>query len=169
MLGGVAAGAAVGIGGVASAGASPPVQGEDQSSLTLTAEGLRLGSGGAAHHQVGDSLLISGDITDDHGTEGVMHGEYRCIAAASMVGTGAPTSLETHHFVLADGTITGSGVASLDETPDDFTITGGTGAYHGASGSYTATQDHLGLGGNGTASYIFTLTTPITNKSEGSN
>lgn len=164
MLGGVVAGAAtVGVGGTATAAASTPTEtsGGD-TTLTLQCNALRLSTAGKAEPAVGESALISGDLTDQAGGEGALHGEYRSIAASSMVGTGAPTSMETHHFVLANGTITGSGVASLDDTPDSFTIIGGTGAFHNATGSYTAIQQHLGLGGNGQGTYSFTLTNNTT-------
>ena len=68
-----------------------------------------------------------------------------------------PGSLELHTFVFSDGTLIGSGVAnSALESEGQFAIVGGTGRYHGAGGSYLATQRHVEFGGDGSA--LFTLT-----------
>ena len=69
-----------------------------------------------------------------------------------------PGSLELHTFLFPDGSIVGSGVASAGaESEGHFAIVGGTGRYHGARGSYVARQSHSDLGGDGTATFTFTL------------
>ncbi len=170
VLGGVFAGAAIGVGGATTAASAETTSGGDSNSFTIECSMLRISSAGRLAPGVGESAIISGDLIDDSGAEGSLHGEYRRIASSSHVGSDSPTSIETHHFVLANGTIAGSGVASLDDAPDNFTIIGGTGAFHNAAGSYIATQRHIGLGGDGTATYQFTLTnnrsTHSTNKEE---
>ena len=75
---------------------------------------------------------------------------------ASAVSAGA---METHTFNLLDGTLIGVGTL-----PDHLgsesvhAIIGGTGRYEGASGSYTARQRPVELGGDGTAEFSFTIT-----------
>ena len=73
------------------------------------------------------------------------------------VGFAAPTSLQTHHFVLPSGTLVGTGTGSHGETADAFVVVGGTGSFSGARGTYTALQRHLGLGGDGSGTYRLDL------------
>jgi hypothetical protein len=69
-----------------------------------------------------------------------------------------PGSLELHTFVFSDGTLIGSGVAnSAPDSEGQFAIVGGTGRYHGARGSYLASQRHIELGGDGSARFTLTL------------
>ena len=68
----------------------------------------------------------------------------------------AAGSLELHTFKLADGSIFGLGAPAGEE--GEFAISGGTGRYAGARGSYIARQRPHGLGGDGTAEFILTLT-----------
>ena len=86
---------------------------------------------------------------------------------ASAFAFGAPfgpsavsaASMEMHQFNLADGTIVVMGtVASLTGGESVHAIIGGTGRYEGASGSYTARQSPVELGGDGTAEFSFTIT-----------
>ncbi len=62
---------------------------------------------------------------------------------------------ETHLFTLTDGTITGVGTVHHDGT-GAFTITGGSGQYAAARGTYSSRQsaDHSGTG---EALFAFTL------------
>jgi len=70
----------------------------------------------------------------------------------------AAGAMETHQFNLADGTIIGIGtVGDLHGSPSIHAIIGGTGRYEGASGSYTARQRPLELGGDGTADFDFNI------------
>jgi hypothetical protein len=69
-----------------------------------------------------------------------------------------PGSLEQHTFILPEGTIFGTGVTTSGlESEGQFAIVGGTGRYHAARGSYVARQSHVDFGGNGTATFTFTI------------
>lgn len=63
---------------------------------------------------------------------------------------------ETHLFVLPEGSLTGAGTVHHDGS-ESFVLTGGTGAYSHARGSYTARLTP-GPGGRDTAEYAFTFT-----------
>lgn len=70
----------------------------------------------------------------------------------------AAASMEMHQFNLADGTIVGMGtLADFRDAESVHAIIGGTGRYDGATGSYTARQSPLELGGDGTAEFTFTI------------
>jgi hypothetical protein len=83
---------------------------------------------------------------------------YYQLNAPGKVAAHEPGSLELHTFVLPEGTIFGSGVASASCGSDgQFAVIGGTGRYLGARGSYVAHQSYADFGGGGTASFVFTL------------
>jgi len=70
----------------------------------------------------------------------------------------AASAMEMHHFNLTDGTIVGMGtVGGFHEASSVHAIIGGTGRYDGASGSYTARQSPVELGGDGTADFTFSI------------
>lgn len=126
--------------------------------VELRATELRIAGAGRAAPGVGESTLLSAAlVAEGTGARGSLHGVRQVIASSGVVGVAAPTSIETHHFVFGDGTLVGTGTTSLDDNVDNFVVLGGTGIYAGASGSYTALQSHLGLGGNGSALYRFAL------------
>lgn len=96
------------------------------------------------------------------GPEGEKIGEFY----ASSFTFGAPfgpsdmaaAAMEMHHFNLADGTIVGMGtIGGFHDTTSVHAIIGGTGRYEGASGSYTARQSPVELGGDGTADFTFSI------------
>ena len=62
--------------------------------------------------------------------------------------------MQTHTFVLPDGTLIGSGVLS-HQGAGTFAVIGATGSYQGLSGSYTVEQDLDDFAA--TATYTFTL------------
>jgi hypothetical protein len=68
---------------------------------------------------------------------------------------GGTSTVEQHVFVFGDGTITGAG--QRVDGAGTFAVTGGTGRYSGARGSYTAVVSPDGLGGDGTADFDLTL------------
>lgn len=75
-------------------------------------------------------------------------------------GPAAAAQMEMHHFNLPDGTIVGMGtIPGFHDVESVHAIIGGTGRYEGASGSYTARQSPIELGGDGTASFTFTIHT----------
>jgi hypothetical protein len=104
---------------------------------------------------VGDSITV----------RGVLHRVARGPAIGTVFKTGTVlgthetsdslASVESHLFQLDDGTITGTGTVT-DEGVGAFTITGGSGRYAGARGTYVTRQcaDHSG---GGTAEYTFIL------------
>ncbi len=72
----------------------------------------------------------------------------------------AASAMEMHHFNLADGTIVGMGtIGGFHDVTSVHAIIGGTGRYEGATGSYTARQSPVELGGDGTADFTFKITT----------
>ena len=107
----------------------------------------------------GDRMLVHGELLD--GPEGTRVGHFY----ATYFGLYSPgqteplTSLEQHTFLLPGGSIMGAGSTGPGlESTDEFAIVGGTGIYSGAKGSYVARQSHIELGGDGTASFEFSLT-----------
>lgn len=73
-------------------------------------------------------------------------------------GTAGAASLDLHSFNLQDGTILGLGTTVADGE-SMFAITGGTGRYAGARGTYVARQNPRELGGDGTAEFRLSLVT----------
>lgn len=86
-------------------------------------------------------------------------GEFYSAAFATLAPFGptpyAAGGLEMHTFNLEEGSILGLG--SHFGEKGTYAVVGGTGVYHGARGSYIATQRPVGLGGNGTAEFAFDL------------
>lgn len=109
----------------------------------------------------GIRMLVRGEIFDkpvDGRKVGDFFATYYQLNTPGKVAGHEPGSLELHTFVFTDGTLTGSGVAnSASESEGEFAITGGTGRYQGARGSYVARQSHLEFGGSGTATFTLTL------------
>jgi hypothetical protein len=146
---------AIGIGAaVAPASAAPP------DATTLRLAGLDVfakvhGRPSGRRPQPSDQLHLHGRVTDH---TGAVAGSFT--AAGLAVRTPSDDGMaivEQHVFVLGDGTITGAGQRTGDS--GTFAVTGGTGRYGGARGSYTATVDPVGLGGNGSAHFDFVLST----------
>jgi hypothetical protein len=125
--------------------------------FVLHATGLRT-PGGRRPRDVGAHYVVSGALS--RSADGVAEGEF--FAQATVVdrnhlSTSTPGSLQSHTFVLSDGTLTGTG--ALDHAGEgQFVVTGGTGAYHGVGGSYTVRQDVDAFSG-GAALYSFSLIT----------
>ena len=76
----------------------------------------------------------------------------------SAITDGTIERMEQHLFVLADGQIVGVGSVGRDGV-GSFAVTGGTGRFDGASGSYTTTYEDDPVDGVGAASFTFQLTT----------
>ena len=104
----------------------------------------------------GERILIDGYLFDEHDDEiGRFLGIYVPVDRSTDE---AAASIEQHTFELVDGTITGTGMGTWDQNvADRFAVVGGKGRYLGATGSYTAIQRHLELGGDGTGEYRFAL------------
>ena len=106
-------------------------------------------------------MLARGDIMDkpSRGRKvGEFFATYYRLNAPGKVAAHEPGSLELHTFLLPDGTLVGSGVATAaTDSEGHFAIIGGTGRYQGARGSYLARQSHEDFGGDGTATFTLTL------------
>jgi hypothetical protein len=109
----------------------------------------------------GIRMLVRGELYDKPkgGRKmGDFFGTYHRLSTPGKTAHSEPGSLELHTFVFSDGTLVGSGVAnSSPDSEGQFAIVGGTGRYHGARGSYMATQSHVEFGGNGAAQFTLTL------------
>ena len=110
----------------------------------------------------GDRLMTNGELTAQPG--GAAFGEFHAASfhtASPMTGGPYATgSFQLHTFTLADGAITGMGMATGEEAI--FAIVGGTGRFAGVTGSYTARQRPATAGGDGSAEFAFTFTNPPT-------
>ena len=131
--------------------ASPRTLRLDGRGWTLTTPGRRIGE----RVQPGDRSTIHGQLLDGDRVVGKFFGS-RLAAPSQSGGLDADASLELHTFTLEGGTILGMG-SSLPEA-GVFAIVGGSGTYANARGSYTAEQQSYELGGNGSASFVLSLT-----------
>lgn len=118
-------------------------------------QGKQLGQGPAP----GDRTSVFGELVDERGERlGEFFSSCSCMDAP-FGGLAAETrSLETHTFRLTDGTIHGIGTTTPGEDESVFAVVGGTGLYLGARGSYTARQQPVETGGDGSAAFTLTLT-----------
>jgi hypothetical protein len=110
----------------------------------------------------GERRTASGSLSAEPGGDpiGEFHGVFTALREPGQAGRRGIATLEQHTFVLAGGTLIGSGAGTqgLDE-PDTFAIVGGTGCYAAARGTYVARQRPLEFGGDGTAEFILTILT----------
>lgn len=149
---GLAAGA-IGI----SAGLAPAAGAANDLVLRLDGTGLRArvhGESKGRLPKLDDHVTIHGELTDSSGAVGTFGATGVAVRAR---GGNAIALLEQHLFELPGGLLTGSG-RRTGET-GTFAITGGTGRFAGARGSYTAHLSPGGLGGDGTARFELTLST----------
>ena len=105
--------------------------------------------------KVGDQAIVTGRLHQP--SKPTVTGEF--FAQSTLVDrrnliTSATGSMQTHTFVLEQGSLHGSGVLS-HEGEGTFAIVGGTGSYQGVSGSYTVQQDLDDFAA--TATYSFNL------------
>jgi hypothetical protein len=107
--------------------------------------------------QLGDHGAVYGQLLDRPKGKllGRFYGSRLAIQSALGGYERADAGVEVHTFVFPGGTIVGMGTSLPGRSV--FAIVGGTGAYAGATGSYTATQRLRELGGNGTAEFDLTL------------
>lgn len=131
--------------------AAPRTMRLDGRGWTLTTPGRRVGE----LVQPGDRSTVHGQLLDGQRVVGNFIGS-RLAAPSASGGLAADASMELHTFTLEGGTILGMGSA-LPEA-GVFAIVGGSGKYANARGSYTAEQQAYELGGDGSASFILTLT-----------
>jgi hypothetical protein len=153
----------IGIGGAAGVGAvgigAPAANASGNNaarSLVLISPHLS-SSTKAAHPEVGSSSMLTGDITDETGAKlGQFH-------ATRVVLESGPTTdlthLDHHVFRLAGGSLFGSGVSTRSRsTVDRFAVTGGTGVYANARGTYQVRHDDWQMGGDGSCRFDLELT-----------
>ncbi len=105
--------------------------------------------------KVGDQAIVTGRLRQP--PKPTVTGEF--FAQSTLVDrrnliTSTTGSMQTHTFVLEQGSLHGSGVLS-HEGGGTFAIVGGTGSYQGVSGSYTVQQDLDDFAA--TATYSFNL------------
>jgi len=160
-------GVAAGIGAASKAAAfaqdDPPEIKQGQQ-VVLHARRLRISSQDFRRGEIPQSgirMLAKAEIVVDASNSrkvGDFFASYYRINTAGKVAHDEPGSLEHHTFILPEGNIFGSGVATSGRDSDgQFAIIGGTGRYVGARGSYTARQSHVDFGGDGTATFSLTL------------
>jgi hypothetical protein len=104
---------------------------------------------------IGEHAAVYGDLLDSREKPVGQFFGSRLAVQAHPGRSRADASVEVHTFVLPEGTIVGMGTSVLGRAT--FAIVGGTGAYAGAKGSYTANQRLRELGGDGTADFVLTL------------
>lgn len=104
----------------------------------------------------GERATVYGTLFSD--SDGARVGDFQ---AASFYGDSpfSPSdsaNIELHTFRLGGDMIFGMGSGS--ESGGSFAVTGGSGRFAGARGSYVAEQSPYETGGDGTARFEFTLT-----------
>jgi hypothetical protein len=143
--------------GVASAtsaeAAAAGTNGADQETVAITIDATNVRCTGD-RRTVGGHFLLSGDALRDGAADGEFFAQGT-VANQRDVVSASTASVQTQTFVLSDGTLIGSGAVGNDGT-GAFAVTGGTGRYDGARGSYTAVQDTDTAHG-GSATYTFTI------------
>ncbi|RKS73750.1 hypothetical protein CLV35_2241 [Motilibacter peucedani] len=114
--------------------------------LVLHASALRLL--GVKARKPGDAITARGLVSTTEGAEprGELFITGTRMAAESLL-LPSLAAVENHLFVLPEGTLTGTGTVDHDGH-GTFTVTGGSGAYAGAHGTYSTRQsaDHSGSG-----------------------
>ena len=107
----------------------------------------------------GDQVAKYGELLDGSGQAKVGEFYSTGLHLGEPLGPGpfAATSLETHTFTLADGTVVGMGVAAGPARTSTFAVVGGTGRYAGVRGSYRTVQHAQESGGDGSATFVFDL------------
>jgi hypothetical protein len=105
----------------------------------------------------GDSVTLSGSLARVAGREpiGAFFGTSAHLDTPGH-GPFAQTEMQFHSFALPEGNLFGMGAASRGGQ-GQFAITGGTGRFAGATGSYTAAQNPVEVGGDGTARFQMTI------------
>lgn len=157
-------GAAIGIGAASKGLPATPGEARPGKQVVLKARRLRISSQDlrrgelpqAGIRMIARAEIVSGSSANEK--MGDFFATYNRINTPGKVANHEPGSLEQHTFILPEGNLYGSGMAtSGTESEGHFAIIGGTGKYLGAQGSYVARQSHVDFGGNGTATFTLTL------------
>ena len=135
-----------------------------EAKLVLKARGLRISSQDLRRGELptaGVRMMARAEIVSSSPKNeelGEFLATYHRVNTPGKVADHEPGSLEQHTFILPEGTIFGTGVsASGMDGEGQFAIIGGTGRYQGVRGSYVARQSHVDFGGDGSATFTFTL------------
>jgi hypothetical protein len=126
------------------------------SAFTLYGSGLRSVTAGGS--SIGSQSLVTGRLSTVAGAAptGDLVILSTLLTKPSLLTPGVG-ALQSQTFTLPTGTLVGSGLLHHDGT-GTFAVTGGTGAFAGARGSYTVSQQVDTFDG-GSAEYAFTLVT----------
>ena len=162
-MGAVALGAVAGVAGAGvaaqRAGALPLGPAGKPFKLGIDVRGWRLQVQGKAKGEPlaqGDRAAVFGELLGGGRKIGEFYSTSVFVGAPMGVGPHSAAYVETHHFNLEEGTLLGSGTAR-PAGPADYAVIGGTGRYAGATGSYSAIQNPIELGGDGSATFNFNL------------
>lgn len=102
----------------------------------------------------GEMATLAGQLLDKHGK---LIGYFRGTSAfvqGEFINASGATRVEQHVFTLPDGMLLGTGLGGKGKRV--FVITGGTGKYAHASGTYAITESFIELGG-GAVSLSFSV------------
>ena len=131
------------------------------STLTLYGTGWRLSAPGLRRGDLpkrGDLVMVTGALSLEQGAQptGDFFGSTLHLDGTGGHGSYASVQQETHTFRMPGGSIVGIGANAADGE-SVFVIAGGTGRFAGLSGTYTARQSPIDVGGDGSAEFTFTF------------
>lgn len=106
----------------------------------------------------GDQVVTVGDLYAGDEKVGEFYATSLHLRRGGFNPQQLAASAEQHTFHLEEGTILGAGTASHLDGADAFAVTGGTGRFARASGTYQGLVSAHRLGGDGTATFLFDLT-----------
>lgn len=150
-----AAASVVALPGTAQALTPQPTSQRAQPPETIEMTVTQLRSLGSAHlSAAGDPVSLHGVLAEGSSATGEFLAHGTALGRPDRTHA-RPVSMQTQLFTLADGTITGMGTVD-SHGAGTFTITGGTGTYAHARGSYTSTQ-HPNHTRGGSGRFVFTL------------
>ena len=120
---------------------------------SLQVQGLRKG----VPPSPGDRASVFGELLSGGRKVGEFYSTAVFVAAPLGIGPHAAGYVETHHFNLEEGALLGAGTSRASGQAD-YAVLGGTGRFAGATGTYSAVQSPLEVGGDGSAEFNFELT-----------
>jgi hypothetical protein len=143
----------------ATSGAEPIADRRLRPALLRGARRLDAVPGAPLRPVAGDRCVVVADVVEAGQPVGVLHADVVRLHDRGQVPEHPDAATMEHHMlVLEGGTLTALGHCNDDGT-GRFAITGGTGAYHAAAGSYDFSVNRADLGGDGTGRITYHLTT----------